>query len=114
MTKQKNISLQKHEKEKLKKNPVLNILNFLLLSSFVALQAYAGTDEIFTETVDFWFNVWQGTGGKIAIIFAAVPAVGLAMFQKYGGLFALVVIYVFLMFLLPAILGGFTATIPVM
>lgn len=112
MMSQNTVLLNNHKRKKLKKS--VNVLNFFLLSSFISLQVYAGTDEIFSETVDFWVNVWQGTGGKIAIIFAAVPAVGLAMFQKYGGLFALVVIYVFLMFLLPAILGGFTATIPVM
>lgn len=98
--------------QQVRKNRKFNRLNLLLLSNLVALQVYAGTDDMFSETVDYWLNVLQGSGGKFAMLIAAVPIVVSLIAQRYTAFFIILAIYAFLMFLLPALMGGLSATIP--
>ena len=100
-----NFVYQKTKKQK-------DNLTLLVLSAFVALQAQAGTDDMFQDTFDFWMNVLQGTGGKLLLgIAAAIVCIALFV-QQYKAFFILLGIYVVIMFLLPALTGSLTATIP--
>ncbi|MFC3874289.1 hypothetical protein [Neisseria musculi] len=89
-------------------------LMYLLLSAFVALQARAGTDDMFQETFDFWMNVLQGTGGKLLIGIAGAIVCFALFAQQYKAFFILLGIYAVIMFVVPAMTGSLTATIPVL
>ena len=101
-----NFVYQKTKKQK-------DNLTVLVLSAFVAVQAQAGTDDMFQETVDFWMNVLQGTLGKLFLGIAAIIVCVALLAQRYQAFFILLAIYAVIMFVAPAMSGSLTATIPI-
>ncbi|MGB4882825.1 MAG: hypothetical protein WBO82_07310 [Neisseria sp.] len=110
MNVQNNIPMVAKKPDIQLKKETLITLSLVLLA---ATQAYAGTDDLLTEAVDFWVNFAQGTGGKLVLAVCAFSVAIAFVVQKYVYAWALIAIFLVLAVAMPLLIGAMPAVIPV-